>query len=183
MVMTLLPRDESRRCRPPSSTSRTPPGGRSCNGSGARPVLATRSSTWFFSSTSDVSYLPCRDERSCAPVRTDATAAATTEPTEASNDGSRRRGHFGLPAALRELRLSADLCSTDRAKAKNPGGRGPLRPRDPGHLAGGRGRCRAAVQGRHDRDSLRSLQAARNHLYARVLPTVGRGGTRLPARA
>src|SRR6266851_5422293 len=113
-------------------------------------------------------------------MQTDATA--TTRPAEASNDGSRGRGHFGLPAALRELRLSADLCSTDRALAKNPGGRGPLRPRDPGHRAGGRARRRAAVQGRHDRDSVRCLQVARNHVYARVLPAVD-GGTRLPARA
>src|SRR5216683_3450726 len=48
-------------------------------------------------------------------MQTDATA--TTRPAAASNDGSRSRGHFGLPAALRELRLPADLCSTDRAQA------------------------------------------------------------------
>jgi hypothetical protein len=93
-------RDRSHRCRPPSSTARTRPPDRACNGSGARPVLATRSSTWFFSSTSDVWYLPCRDERSCAPVRPDATAAATTEPTEGSHDGSRGRGDIGFPAAV-----------------------------------------------------------------------------------
>src|SRR6266849_1769601 len=114
-------------------------------------------------------------------MQTDATA--TTRPAEASNDGSRSRGHFGLPAALRELRLSADLCATDRAQAKDPGGRGPLRPRDLGHLAGSGARCRAIVHSRHDRDSLRCLQAARNYLYACVLPAVAGAGTRMLARA
>src|SRR5216683_2938987 len=118
-----------------------------------------------------------------APVRTDAIAATPTEPMEGSNDRSRGRGHFGLSAALRKLRLPADLCPTDRAQATNPGRRGPLRSGDPGRLAGGRARCRAVVQNRHDRDSLRGLQAARAHLYARVLPAVGRGRTRMPARA
>jgi hypothetical protein len=33
----------------------------------------------------------------------------------------------GLLAALRELRLPADLCPTDRAQAQDPGRRGPLR--------------------------------------------------------
>jgi len=42
----------------------------------------------------------------CAPVRADVTAAATTRPAEALNEGARGRGHFGLPAALRELRSS-----------------------------------------------------------------------------
>src|SRR5258707_5353173 len=102
---------------------------------------------------------------------------------EGSNARPRGRGHFGLLAALREFRLSADLCPADRAQATNPGRRGPLRSGDPGRLAGGRARRRAAVQGRHDRDSVRGLQAARAHLYARVLPAVGGAGTRMPARA
>src|SRR5689334_20271190 len=83
---------------------------------------------------SDVSCWPCRSERSRAPERTNAIAATATEPMEGNHDRSRGRGHFGLPAALRALRLPADLCPTGRAQATNPGRRGPLRSGEPGRL-------------------------------------------------
>src|SRR6266851_6381110 len=127
-----------------------------------------------------VSCLPFRDEpiaRSCRrtqPRRPDQRRLAMTDrEVGAISDFLRHFGSFGC----------RQIC-VRRTEPK------PRTPEDVGRfvleiLAAWRaeGLCRAVVQSRHDRNSLRGLQAARAHLYARVLPAVGRGRTRMPARA